>query len=150
MHCVSVRSALALLIAAPLVAACYVVPVQPDGRPYAPPGAVMAPVLAIPVPPVLSARLYPANDIAARVGIIAGSVTSPQDGKGVFTIPYAGDNLSGEATRTSSGGAHTGIANASGARGAYVRCSYRMNSPYQGTGECLFSDGARYQLHLGG
>lgn len=150
------RHVLAALLAAPLLTACYVVPVHPDGRVY-PPGSVSptsapypVPVAAAPGPVVLTARLYPSNDIAARNGIIAGSVTSPQDGKGVFTIPYAGDTLSGEATRTTAGTVRSGVANASGPRGTYVRCNYRMNSVTQGTGECLFSDGARFQMHVGG
>ena len=158
---VSKRTALGLLLIAPLLTACYVVPVHPDGRVY-PPGTSAAnfpapvqlssypvTIAGAPGPVVLTARLYPSNDIAARNGVIAGSVTSPQDGKGVFTIPYNGDSLSGEATRTTVGIVHTGVANASGPRGNYVRCNYRMNSAAQGTGECLFSDGARFQLHVG-
>ena len=66
-----------------------------------------------PGPVVLTARLYPSNDIAARNGVIGGSVTSPTDSKGVFTISYNGESLPGEATRTTLGGVHTGIANAS-------------------------------------
>ena len=149
------RAVLGLLLAVPLLTACYVVPVHPDGRVYPPPGTTVgnAPVTVIATPPgpvVFTARLYPSNDIAARNGIIAGSVTSPQDGKGIFTIPYNGDTLSGEATRTSAGSVHSGIANASGPRGNYVRCTYRMNNASQGTGDCLFSDGARFQMHVGG
>ncbi len=153
------RTVLALLFAAPLLTACYVVPVHPDGRVYPPAGstvntapvaAAQLPVAVAPAPVVFTARLYPANEIAARNGIIAGSVSSPQDGKGVFTIPYNGDSLSGEATRTSAGGIHSGVANAAGPRGNFVRCAYRMNSAAQGTGECVFSDGARYQMHVGG
>ncbi len=146
------------VFAVPLLAACYVVPVHPDGRVYPPPGTTVAASapMVVQAPPapigplVYTARLYPANDIAARSGIIAGSVTSPQDGKGVFSIPYNGETLTGEATRTTSGAAHSGIANASSPRGAFVRCAYRMSNLAQGTGDCLFSDGARYQLHLGG
>ena len=156
------RTVLSLLLITPLLTACYVVPVHPDGRVYPPPGMsagtapVPAPAFSYPVtvagapgPVVLTARLYPSNDIAARNGVIAGSVTSPTDGKGVFTIPYNGESLSGEATRTTLGGVHTGVANASGPRGNYVRCNYRMNGAAQGTGECVFSDGARFQLHVG-
>lgn len=146
------RSAIALLLATPWLTACYVIPVQPDGRPYPVPGVPTAQgtgVIVTSAPVVLTARLYPANDIAARSGIIAGSVTSPSNGKGIFSIAYEGDTLSGEATRTAIGNSHPGIANASGPRGAYVRCSYRMINASQGTGECLFSDGAKFQLHLG-
>lgn len=144
-----IRAALFAALSAPALAACYVVPVQPDGRPYPAP-VVAVPVAPPPGPQVFSARLYPANDIAARIGVIAGSVTSPSDGKGVFTVPYGGETLAGESTRTSAGGVHLGMANASGPRGTYVRCNYRMNGSSQGTGECLFSDGARFQLHVGG
>ena len=156
------RTVLGLLLVAPLVTACYVVPVHPDGRVYPPAGTTVgafpAPVnvssypvtiAGAPGPVVLTARLYPSNDVAARNGVIAGSVTSPTDGKGVFTIPYNGESLSGEATRTTAGGVHSGVANASGPRGNYVRCNYRMNGAAQGTGECVFSDGARFQLHVG-
>ena len=152
------RTFAGIAFAVPLLTACYVVPVHPDGRVYPPPGTTFptpGPVImqappAPPAPLVYTARLYPANDIAARSGIIAGSVTSPQDGKGVFSIPYNGETLSGEATRTTSGTIHSGVANASSPRGAFVRCTYRMNNIAQGTGDCQFSDGARYQLHLGG
>lgn len=153
------RGVAALTCALPLLTACYVVPVHPDGRVYPPPGTHVgsqAPVQAAPIPapapgPVIfSARLYPANEAAARTGIIAGSVTSPQDGRGVFTIPYNGETLSGEATRTSAGNQHAGIANAASPRGIFVRCNYRMTSTTQGSGECLFSDGARFQMHVGG
>ena len=152
---ISARVAVALSGACVLLSACYVVPVGPDGRPYpqqpstviiqSPPGAASS----APAPQLYTARLYPSNDVAARTGIIAGSVTSAQDGKGVFSIPYNGETLTGEATRTTSGTVHTGIANASSPRGAFVRCNYRMTSATQGTGECLFSDNARFQLHLG-
>ena len=153
------RGVVALTCALPLLTACYVVPVHPDGRVYPPHGTHVgsqAPVQAAPAPApvpatvVFSARLYPANESAARTGIIAGSVTSPQDGRGVFTIPYNGESLSGEATRTSAGGLHSGIANAASPRGTFVRCNYRMTSATQGSGECLFSDGARFQMHVGG
>lgn len=152
------RTLAGIALAIPLLAACYVVPVHPDGRVYPPPGttttapapAQISVPAAAPIAVAYTARLYPANDIAARSGIIAGSVTSPQDGKGVFSIPYNGETLSGEATRTTSGSVNSGVANASSPRGAFVRCMYRMNNASHGTGECQFSDGARYQLHLGG
>jgi hypothetical protein len=106
--------------------------------------------MVMPSPVTFSARLYPANDAAARTGIIAGSVTSPQIGKGLFTLPYNGETLSGESTRTSSGNLHTGVANAASPRGQFVRCTYRMTSQNQGSGECEFSDGARFQMHVSG
>ncbi|MBL8377578.1 MAG: hypothetical protein JNM79_06920 [Burkholderiales bacterium] len=163
MSLTTLRAPLIALSALPLLAACYVVPVHPDGRVYPPAGTTVgapahpapaaqpaAQPVAPPAPVIFTARLYPSNEAAARTGIIAGTVTSPSDGRGIFSIAYQGDQLSGEATRTSSGGLHAGIANASSPRGAFVRCNYRMTNATQGIGECLFNDGARFQLHLGG
>ncbi len=42
-----------------------------------------------------------------------------------------------------------GIANAYGAKGVNVQCEYLISGPTQGTGVCLFSDGAKYQMHFG-
>jgi hypothetical protein len=41
-----------------------------------------------------------------------------------------------------------GIANAAGS-GASMRCEYLFTSANQGTGACVISDGARYQVHFG-
>lgn len=136
------------------ISACYVMPLGPDGRPLQQPTTV---ILQTSQPAgsggsaaqVLTARLYPANEAAGKTGIIAGSVTATSDGKGLFSMPYNGETLTGEATKTSQGLIHTGIANASSPRGTFVRCNYRMNNATQGTGECLFSDNAKFQLHLG-
>ena len=62
------------------------------------------------------------------------------------SVGYLGDTLQGEATRV--GGARRGIANAWGPRGISVQCDYQISAPGQGTGSCLFSDGARYQMHF--
>jgi hypothetical protein len=43
-----------------------------------------------------------------------------------------------------------GVASAFGPRGMYMSCEYQMNTPYQGASSCTFSNGAKYQLHLGG
>lgn len=67
----------------------------------------------------------------------------------MFSIPYNGETLTGEATKTTQGGSHFGIANASSPRGTFVRCNYKMNNSAQGTGECTFSDNSKFQLHLG-
>jgi len=134
---------------------CYVVPLGPDGRPLQQPTTVI-----VQPPPngqaamattasVITARLYPANELAAGTGIIAGSVTTSSNGKGVFSIPYNGETLTGEATKTSDGIKHSGIANASSPRGTFVTCRYTMNSASQGTGQCVFSDKSAFQLHLG-
>jgi hypothetical protein len=42
-----------------------------------------------------------------------------------------------------------GIANASGSRAISAQCEYVLSGPSKGTGACVFSDGARYQLHFG-
>ena len=147
---------------------CYVVPIAPDGTPVYPypaypinvpaplvvPGPVStAPppaVLAAPSPPsVLQARLYPSNDAATRVGMLSGTVTNMMTGKGRFQLDYRGEVLVGEATRTP-GDDRSGVANAYGDRGTYMNCTYRMTTPYQGTGTCNLSTGAQYQVHLGG
>ena len=144
---------LSLLAVGASMSGCYVVPLGPDGRPMQQPTTVI--VQAAPANPgssaqVLVARLYPANEAASKTGIIAGSVTTTGDGKGIFSMPYSGETLTGEATKTSQGVSHTGIANATSPRGSFVRCTYKMNNAVQGTGECTFSDNAKFQLHLGG
>ncbi len=144
---------LSLLAVGASMSGCYVVPLGPDGRPMQQPTTVIVqapPTSAGSTAQVLVARLYPANEAASKTGIIAGSVTTTGDGKGIFSMPYGGETLTGEATKTSQGVSHTGIANASSPRGAFVRCTYKMNNPVQGTGECVFSDNAKFQLHLGG
>ena len=148
---------------------CYVVPIAPDGTPVYPyptypinvpaPLAVPDPVgsgphpqsaMAMPpVPSVLQARLYPSNDVATRVGMLSGSVTNLMTGKGRFQLDYRGEILVGEATRTP-GEERAGVANAYGDRGTYMNCTYRMTTPFQGTGTCNLSTGAQYQVHLGG
>ena len=134
---------------------CYVVPVAPDGTPlHATPLVVPvqpAPVYAAPVPPspsVLQARLYPANDIATRTGMLSGTVTNMMTGKGRFQLDYQGELLVGEATLVP-GDERAGLANAYGQRGTFMNCEYRMTTPYQGTGTCKLSTGAQYQVHIG-
>jgi len=147
---------------------CYVVPIAPDGTPVYPypaypinvpaplvvpgPAASLAPqpqALAAPaMPSVLQARLYPSNDAATRVGMLSGSVTNMMTGKGRFQLEYRGEVLVGEATRVP-GDDRSGVANAYGDRGTYMNCTYRMTTPFQGTGTCSLSTGAQYQVHLG-
>jgi len=158
--------------AALALSGCYVVPIAPDGTPVypaypinvpaplvvpapataasAPPPYVAAqPVLGAPaMPAVLQARLYPSNDAATRVGMLSGSVTNMMTGKGRFQLEYRGEVLVGEATRVP-GDDRSGIANAYGDRGTYMNCTYRMTTPFQGTGTCNLSTGAQYQVHLG-
>jgi hypothetical protein len=149
-------SMLQILMRASVVAAipvalsgCYVVPVNPDGSAgYA--AVVPAPVAVVgaPVPVALQARLYPANDIATRTGMLGGTVTNMMNGRGRFRLDYGGEILVGEATRASKDD-RSGVANAYGPSGTYMTCSYTMSTPYQGAGTCKLSNGAQYQVHLG-
>ena len=163
---ISKRAIGAGTFAAFALSGCYVVPVAPDGTPVYPaypaypinvpaPVAVPAPVGSAPLQPtvaapsVLQARLYPSNDTATRVGMLSGTVTNMMTGKGRFQLDYRGEVLVGEATRTP-GDERAGVANAYGDRGTYMNCTYRMTTPFQGTGTCNLSTGAQYQVHLGG
>ena len=160
------RNAVAASLSAAALSGCYVVPVGPgpDGTQhylYSPvpvvPGAAHAPAHAVPpvmtggapFPATLPVRLYPANDIANQHGVLSGSVTNMMTGRGRFQFNYQGDSLIGEATRVS-GEERRGVASAHGARGTYASCEYQMSTPRQGAGTCTFSDGARYQVHIGG
>ena len=139
----AVRAAIAAAFAGVALSGCYVVPIAPDAA-YVAPAVVAAP----PLPAVLHARLYPSNDLATQTGMLAGTVTNTMTGKGRFQLDYKGETLVGEATRTA-GDADAGVANAYGERGTYMRCTYRMTTPYQGVGTCSLSNGARYEVHLG-
>jgi len=143
------------LVASLALSGCYVVPERtPDGRviyqhyPVPPPVQVATPAAA-PAPATLPVRLYPANDVATRTGIITGSVTNMMTGKGVFNVSYLGEVLTGEATRVSNE-QRRGVASAFSPKGMYMSCEYQLTTPYQGTGECTFSNGAAYQMHIGG
>jgi hypothetical protein len=144
-----------LLVAVPLslsLAGCYVIPLDHQGRPsnvaYAP---VPAPYPVAPAPSQINlvARLYPANDAAASTGVLVGQVVNNLNGRGTFNVNAGSESFSGEATRSGQG-ATQGNANAAGSRGGYVRCSYTMNTSSQGSGECTFSSGGRYTMHLSG
>ncbi len=150
----------AALGTAALATACVVVPVGPDGRPYSgygnypayPAGSALAVApLAPPVPSVavMNARLYPANDLAQPGGMAVGQVTNFLDGRGAFSVTIAGEQFNGEATR-SGRTSREGVANAIGARGGTLSCTYLLNNPTQGSGQCSVNTGARFQLHLGG
>jgi len=154
------KLAAAIGLQASLLSGCYVVPVTPDGNNYAIyipthqpplPGAPLPPVAQPsqpPVPKVLHARLYPENDIATHTGIVSGTVTNMMTGKGRFQLQYAGELLTGEATRVS-GDERKGIASAWGPSGSFMSCEYQMSTPLQGAGTCSFSNGARYKVHIG-
>jgi hypothetical protein len=157
-----------------LVSGCYIVPVGPEAMaklntlleqaqnpPAAqgatqpakpapePKAAAAAPAIAIPAgPTTLYARLYPANDIATESGMVSGTVTSMMNGKGRFQVTYRGETLTGEATRVS-GEDRKGVASAWGPNGSFMSCEYQMASLVRGAGTCHFSDGARYQVHVG-
>ena len=136
---------------------CYIVPTGIDGNyaiyipshagPVAPgsPGAQLAQPGA---PRVLHARLYPDNEVATQTGMVSGTVTNMMTGKGRFQLSYAGELLSGEATRVS-GDERKGIASAYGASGSFMSCEYQMHTPLQGAGTCMFSNGAKYKVHIG-
>jgi hypothetical protein len=137
---------------------CYVVPVQPDGRPY--PGAVVvsptppvavSPVIAPPpaAPTIANLRLYPSNDAASRVGVVSGQVTNLLDGRGQFSVTIGSETFTGEATR-SPNKSNTGVASGAGSRGGYLSCQYSMSSPTQGVGTCNLSSGAEFRMHIGG
>ena len=143
--------AIALTFPVFALSACYVVPVAPDGTPMWPvPAAAPQPGAAgSTVPAVMQARLYPANDVASRGGVLSGTVTNMMTGKGRLQLAYKGDMLIGEATRVADD-ERRGVASAVGSNGTYMSCEYQMRTPVQGTGICTLSDGARYQVHIGG
>jgi hypothetical protein len=169
------------------LAACYVIPINPDGSPawqYLPPG-VVAPAPAAPqaagvaMPPVApavqagpssyQARLYPMNEQAAQAGQLVATITDLHTGRGMLSMNLAGEFLTGEATRVSDAhpgfgsvyekvlkapiqvrpGQPKGIANATGSRGTWVSCEYVLESGGRGTGACVMSNGAAYQIHFG-
>jgi hypothetical protein len=157
--------------------ACIVVPIDPrTGQPYPLPPAegsrstvVMPPAPIVPAgPSVITARLYPLNEPANQGGLLNAVIVDSHTGRGTLTVSYRGDTLQGEASRVDSSYAafgrvyaevlgtaarptsgHRGIVNAVGSRGVSAQCEYVMTSPAQGTGVCLFSDGAKYQIHFG-
>jgi hypothetical protein len=155
----SKRLAAALAASAVALTGCYVIPVHPDGSAAYPVAVLPAPAAVAPqpapgvhiggaAPATLTARLYPANETASQHGMVTGTVTNMMTGKGRFVLDYAGELLSGEATRVR-GDERRGVANAYGPKGTYMSCDYRMTSAYQGTGTCTLSNGARYTVHLG-
>jgi hypothetical protein len=131
-------------------------PAGPIPSAYAPPPSPYAPpVFEVPgpagpaAPAALQARLYPSNEVATETGMLSGTVTNMMTGKGFFQLNYRGEILSGEATRVP-GDDRRGLANAYGQHGTYMTCDYRMTTPYLGTGTCSLSNGAQYQVHIGG
>lgn len=168
------NAALAATGFALLLAGCYVIPI--DSRnppPVVYPGAATAEVASIlpaqPQPVLLQARLYPINDIAGKMGALTAQVTDSLNGHGTFTLSNGNETLQGEATRVANdhpgfgavyrqvygdgrfpAGGRRGIANAVGNHGSYINCEYVLTAAARGTGACLFSNGAKYQIHFGG
>ena len=126
---------------------CYVVPMDPrTGQPV--PSQSIPNVQQAPSPVTSPVRLYPANDAAARYGLVNATVTNDLHGKGVFNAAINGEAFVGEATRKA-GSSREGIANGTGNRGSYLSCEYTLNNPAQGTGKCRLSDGAVFNMHIG-
>ena len=48
-----------------------------------------------------------------------------------------------------SGDQRKGVASAYGQNGSFMSCEYQMSTPVVGAGTCMFSNGARYKLHVG-
>lgn len=137
-----VASVAAACVAAPL-AGCYVVPI--DQRPvYTPTPIVTAPPAPVPAP--IQVRLYPANEMASKTGPLTAVVIDNANGHGTFQLHYAGEYMTGEATRLRPG---QGVANAASTSGTYVKCAYTVTANSRGIGNCNFSNGAQYQLHFG-
>lgn len=161
------------LCATAVLSGCYVIPLD---YPHAPgqvvtmsspgTGAVAVPAPQ-PVPTTLQARLYPLNETAGKMGALTATVVDTVNGHASFSLNHAGELLQGEASRVPAGypgfgsvhrevygdgrmpTGQRGIASAAGARGTYVNCEYALNGPNRGTGACVFSNGAKYQLHFG-
>ena len=167
------------LLAAAALSACVVVPLDPKtGQPYghAPQQPVVVVQQSAPAAPqaaaqqwqAVQARLYPVNEAARNAGILQATVIDNGAGRGSFSVTYQGQALQGEATRVDrqypgfgqimsqvQGGVNwaqaagqRGIANAASPSFS-LRCEYLFTAGSQGTGACLASDGARYQIHFG-
>ena len=140
------KSVLALSLAAAALSACYVMPINQTmpGGGYSASGTAIIPIAAIRAP--YTARLYPGNQAASRMGATSGIISNPEDGRGQFSFNVGGESFSGEATRAPN--ASKGLANATGNRGGYARCDYTMSSAALGAGSCVFNNGARYDMHI--
>jgi hypothetical protein len=151
----NIKIAAALAACAVTLQGCYVMPYDAEGKPFpiypvgVPPSVAGAAPSTGPGPVALNVRLYPENDVATQTGVITGTVINMMTGKGRFQLNYKGDVLTGEATRVD-GDARRGVASAYSASGAYMSCEYQMSSPRQGAGTCTMSNGAKYQVHIGG
>jgi hypothetical protein len=162
--------------AAAALSGCYVIPIDPRYPPeqgyhpaYTQAGQTAVAVPAPqPMPLTLQGRLFPVNDVAGRMGALTASAMDGLNGHASFTINYGVDPLRGEASRVPATypgfgnvyrqvygngpmpGGQRGIASAAGAAGNFVNCEYVLSAAARGTGVCLFSNGAKYQIHFGG
>lgn len=132
-----------------LLSGCYIMPVDQSAPGARAPGLYTSQTAFVPIAAVrqgYTARLYPGNDAAARMGPASGVISNPENGRGEFTFTVGGESFAGEATRAPS--SPKGVANAAGNRGGYARCDYLMRSTALGSGSCTFSNGARYDMHI--
>lgn len=167
------KFAISALCSAAALSGCYVIPIDYPHVPGQPlPAAAGAGTVALPgprpVPTILQARLYPLNEMAGKMGALSATVNDSVNGHATFSLNHAGELLQGEASRVAAGypgfgnvhrqvygdgrmpSGQRGIASAAGSSGTYVNCEYALSAPNRGTGACLFSNGAKYQLHFGG
>jgi len=169
------KSIATALCAAATLSGCYIIPYDPQ-HPHgpqqvlavgAPPTSPVAVPPPHPVPTILRARLYPVNETAGKMGALTATVTDSHGGHAVFSLTLGSELFQGEASRVAPGypgfgnvhrevygdgrmpSGQRGIASAAGTGGTYVNCEYALNGPNRGTGACLFSNGAKYQLHFG-
>ena len=144
-----VWAALGLGLAAAVLSGCYVVPIDArTGQPVTVPATNATAPVPPPGPVVFPARLYPANDLASRYGVINATVTNDLHGRGTFNAHINGESFSGEATRKA-GSSREGVANGTGHRGSYLSCQYTMNTSTLGTGSCRLNNGAVFTMHVG-
>jgi hypothetical protein len=122
-----------------------------------------------PATQAITVRLYPTNDAARAVGVVQATVSDNGQGRGSFQVQYATSWLMGDATRvdrnhpgfgeimnrvagrsgyTNYASGQRGVANAAGTQ-ISLRCEYLFSAAAQGTGACMASDGAHFQLHFG-
>ncbi len=174
MNAISTSLRFAALLSLASLAGCYVVPI--DARhppPVAYPSSGAGESIALPAaqaqPVQLEARLYPANDVAGKMGVLTAQVSDNLSGHGRFSLNAGNETLLGEASRLAGDQAgfgsvyrqvfgdarmpaagRRGIASAAGNKGSYVNCEYVLTAAALGVGAGLFSNGARYQLHFGG
>ena len=145
MNLKSLVASVAAACAAASLGGCYVVPI--DHRPiYAPASAPVITAAPAPVPAPIQVRLYPVNEMASKTGPLTALVIDNANGHGTFQLHYAGEYMTGEATRLRVG---QGVANAASSGGTFVKCSYTVTANSRGVGNCNFSNGAQYQLHFG-